>query len=403
MNIHDLFYLLLIMLGAYLMPAISRKLMLPSPVGEMLFGVGISFFWQMRGPNPGGIVHFLADLGFVMLMYLAGMEIELALLKKRPLRDLLAMAFYFVMMLLLSIWLVMFWGGPPILALMMTMVAIGLLFPVLKELKLLDTPVGRNLLLLGTVGEVVSLLSLTFFSLWVQTGFSTKSLLHLLQLAGFALGTWLLLRFYRWLVWWYPHLLSPFYHIGDDAQEGGVRASLLNVFLFVTLALWLNLEIIVGAFLGGVLFGDLLHQKEQIKQRLGTLAYGFLVPLFFIHVGMNLPLNLLDDWNIWFNAFLMSAVLLGIRLVCAPVLRLAGFRRKDYPLFALGLSFPLTLLVAVSTFGYKSGLLTAGEFATGLLVSMITSLIYPLIFKHWLIHHHKVSSARPRDRRLPQG
>lgn len=391
MNINDLFYLLLITLGAYIMPAISKKFILPSPVGEMLFGMGIAVFWQMRGPSPGGIVHFLADLGFVLLMYLAGLEIELERLKKRPVRDLLAMVVYFALVLVLSIWLVILWGGGPILALMMTMVAIGLLFPVLKELKLLDTEMGRSLLLLGTVGEVVSLLSLTLFSLWVRTGFSMASLLHLLQLAGFAAGAWLVLRFYRWLVWWHPHLLSPFYHIGEDAQEGGVRASLLNIFLFVTLALWLNLEVIVGAFLGGVLFGDLLHQKDRIKERLGTLAYGFLVPLFFIHVGMNIPLSLLKHGEIWKNAFLMSAVLLGLRLICTPVLRLAGFRRRDYPLLALGLSFPLTLLVAVATFGHQAGLLTDAEYAMGLLVSMITSLVYPFLFKHWLAMRFRVA------------
>lgn len=384
MNINDLIYLLLITLGAYLMPFVSKKLLLPSPVGEMLFGVGVAALWQLQEPREGNIVQFLAELGFVLLMYLAGMEIEIDLLKKRPFRDLAVMGLYYALVLLLSLWVVSWWGESVILALMMSMVAVGLLFPVLKEAGLLNRETGKKLLLLATVGEMISLITLTLYSLWVRSGFSLATVLHLMQLLGFALGAWLVWRFYRWLVWWHPQLLMPFYHIGEDAQEGGMRASLLNIFLFVTLALWLHLEIIVGAFLGGMLFGGLLHQKERIKERLGTMAYGFLVPLFFIHVGMTLPLTLLNRWPIWRMALMMSALVLGLRLICSPMLRFAGFAWEELPLLALGLSFPLTLLVAVAAFGHQTGLIGDAGFTSGLLASMITGLVYPILFKRRL-------------------
>jgi hypothetical protein len=56
-----------------------------------------------------------------------------------------------------------------------------------------------------------------------------------------------------------------------------MRASLLNIFLFVTLALWLHLEIIVALFSGACCSGA-ASPKERIKERLGTMAYGFLFP-----------------------------------------------------------------------------------------------------------------------------
>lgn len=384
MNINDLLYLLLITLGAYLAPFLSKRLLLPSPVGEMLFGVGVAALWQLQEAREGGIVSFLAELGFVLLMYLAGMEIEFDLLRKRPFRDLFVMGLYYGLVLLLSLGLAVWSGASVILGLMMSMVALGLLFPVLKEARLLDRETGKNLLLLATVGEMISLMALTAYSLWVRSGFSLATLLHLLQLLGFAAGAWLVWKFYRWLVWWHPQLLTPFYHIVDDAQEGGMRASLLNIFLFVTLAFWLDLEIIIGAFLGGMLFGGLLHQKERIKERLGTMAYGFLVPLFFIHVGMTLPLSMLTRWPIWRTALLMSVLIFALRLVCAPLLRFAGFSWRELPLLALGLSFPLTLLVAVAAFGHQAGLIGDAGFASGLLASMITGLVYPILLKRRL-------------------
>jgi Kef-type K+ transport system membrane component KefB len=97
--------LLLITLGAYLMPFVSKKLLLPSPVGEMLFGVGVAASGSCRSPGreyravSGGT-------GFVLLMYLAGMEIEIDLLKKRPFRDLAVMGLYYALVLLLSLWVV---------------------------------------------------------------------------------------------------------------------------------------------------------------------------------------------------------------------------------------------------------------------------------------------------------
>jgi len=73
--------LLLVSLAAAIMPSLSRLLRLPAPVMEILFGVilGRSF---LHVQFSGEWIQFLAHLGFLLLMFHAGMEIDFGMLLK---------------------------------------------------------------------------------------------------------------------------------------------------------------------------------------------------------------------------------------------------------------------------------------------------------------------------------
>ena len=385
MPVSEVLFLLILAIGAYLVPFFARLLRLPTAVAEILFGVSLSAMGVHS--SSSGPVAFLSELGFVFLMYLAGMEIEWGLLRARGRGELILLFSFYLAMMPLALMLPAHLGLPPVGGVLLILTAVGLLFPVLKEANLLHQPLGQNLLLLGTVGEVVSLLVFTLFGLWARFGWSLQSIRHLGQILVFALAAALIRRCFFWITWWFPALLRPFAQFRDDAVQLGMRGTLVIVLLFVGMAGLLGLEPIVGAFLGGAIFGGLLHQKERIKSSVGGMAYGFLVPIFFMEVGMKLPLHLLGSWNIWQTALLLSGGLVLVRVLVAPLLLGAGFQWAQIPIAVMATGFPLTLLVAVGLFAFEHHLMPEATLTATMLAAMLTGVAGPMVLKLLLGQH----------------
>jgi Kef-type K+ transport system membrane component KefB len=161
---------------------------------------------------------------------------------------------------ILSVGAAYVYGLAPIYALIFLTTAIGLLFPVLKETGLLEKDTGQMLLIIGSIGEVMSLLGLTVFILYYRAGFSWESLEHLGEIGAFIVSAYIIYKIFRLVVWWFPGLVRPFLQSGDPT-ESGIRANFVNMFVFVALAALLHMELIIGAFLGGMAFAVIFKRR----------------------------------------------------------------------------------------------------------------------------------------------
>src|SRR6478672_10360310 len=66
------------MLILFAIPPLCRRVRLPAVVGLMAAGVLIGPFGLELAPRHGAVVEFFAELGKLLLMFFAGMEIDLA-------------------------------------------------------------------------------------------------------------------------------------------------------------------------------------------------------------------------------------------------------------------------------------------------------------------------------------
>ncbi len=379
MSKHEALLLLSISLGAFIMPFISRRLMLPSAVGEILFGLAMrAVFGNVAHDTP--VVRFLGELGFIVLMYLAGLEINFEKIRITPRRDLLLYVGMFLLVAGFSVLTVVTWRQPVIYVLVYLTTAVGLLFPVLKETGLMGRDTGQSLLIIGSIGEVVSLLAITGFLLYYKFGLTMDSLIHLGQIALFLVIAYLFLRLLRLLVWWYPILGRLFVSTGDSV-ESGIRANFANMFVFVALASLMDLELIVGAFLGGMLFAVIFKEREQIQEKLGGFGYGFLVPIFFIEVGLRFDIHDFLSVDTLLAALGFSLAVFLVRLLATPLLVFSRLSIREMLLVPFSTAFPLTLLVAIATLGLETGMLSTAQAPAILLTAIITSLLYPGMFK----------------------
>jgi Kef-type K+ transport system membrane component KefB len=375
----DALLLLSICIGAFIMPFICKRLSIPSAVGEILFGLGVGLFFK-EAFHKTTIIKYLGELGFMLLMYLAGLEIDFEKIKITPLKELILYVTMTVIIVIFSIGAAYVYSFPPIYGLVFLTTAIGLLFPVLKETGLLEKDTGQMLLIIGSIGEVVSLSGLTVFILYHRSGFSLESLVHLGEIGAFILLAYLIYKLFRLVVWWFPGLVRPFLS-GGDPTESGIRANFVNMFVFVALAALLHMELIIGAFLGGMAFAVIFKKRTEIQHRIGSFAYGFLIPVFFIEVGLRFDIKDFLDIQVLVMALIISFLVFAVRIMAAPILLLSNLTLVEIILVPVSTSFSLTLLVAIATFGLEQQIIPRDQAASILLAALLTAFIYPGLLK----------------------
>jgi Kef-type K+ transport system membrane component KefB len=371
--------LLCICTGAFLMPFISRRLSIPSAVGEILFGLFIGLFFK-QAFHKTTIISFLGELGFILLMYLAGLEINFEKIKVTPKKELYLYISLIGLVVIFSFLLTGYFQQTPIYALIYLTTAIGLLYPVLKETGMLEKDIGQKMLIIGSIGEVVSLVALTVFILYHQFGISLEFSVHLGQLAAFLIGAYILYRLFRLLVWWFPRLVRPFLK-SSDPMESSIRANFVNMFIFVGLAGLLDMELIVGAFLGGMAFALIFKQREEVQRKISGIAYGFLIPVFFIEVGLRFDIKGFFSIQVLVVAVVISVIIFFVRALASLVLLFSPLNLIEIVMVPVSMAFPLTLLAAIATFGLEHKILTENQAASILLAAILTAVIYPFLMK----------------------
>lgn len=361
-------------LGAFTIPLLCRPLKIPAAVGEIVYGI-------LVGPYLLGLVSVssfiseLAELGMLLLMFTAGLEIDfrgLEVAGRAPVvRAALRAAGVFVTAELLA-WLL---AWPPFLGLVVGVISIGILLGVLQELKIMKSPLGQELLLMGSLGE--------FFSIVVATGVDAYQgaqglnwhfLLQFGQLGLVFALAWIVLLVLRLSVWWKAESFARLVET-HDSSEVGVRAGMALMFIFVAVASALHIEPILGAFMAGSLFAFVFRDRGALELKFLSLGNGFFVPVFFIAVGLRFEVPAL--WNSEPLLFLqMFLAVLITRLV--PIFFLGGRGREGWAGVLL-LSCPLTLMVVFADLGVRLDLIAPEFRSTIVLLAVTTSVLFPAV------------------------
>src|SRR5215470_3667572 len=289
---------LLIIAGiAVLVPVVLDlvpRLPVPEAALEVIAGivVGPAVLGWVRVDAP---VQVLSDLGLGMLLFLAGLEIDIERLRG-PLARLAVSAFAVSVVLGLGCAYAFRLAGqavhPLLLAIILMSTSAGLLLPLLKDAGEESTGFGQLVMTAAALAEIVPIMLLSlFFSATAATpGAQAVSLAifaALLVLAGTALN---------WVRRLEPagRLLN---RLSDSSAQLRVRASLTLALAFGVLAYRFGFASILGAFAAGLLVrlvelsGQTPHPQFQTK--LEGIGFGFLIPIFFIATGVEFQLKAL--------------------------------------------------------------------------------------------------------------
>lgn len=360
-------------------PLLAARVKLPAAVVLILAGV-------LVGPGVTGIVHdgvivsFVSELGFLILMFIAGMELDFDALRAAPRHELLMplLAMFVVFGLAL--------GGGGLLGLsgveklVVSATSVGMPLAVLQETGNLRTPLGRHVMLAASLGEFLAILVIVGFEVLVGEGGLRFSLvLHLAKLALALGGAATLIRFARALVWWYPDALRRM-TLNYDVSELGVRSGLLLMLVFVLGMALLGVEPILGAFIAGALVAFVLREKHALEAKIAALGNGLFVPVFFVVVGVRFDPTLLDLPAVG-HALSLVAIAAAVKIVPTAIFAPRGFGLRRRFASGLLLAAPLTLVVAIAEIGRKLELIDGREHAALVLVALVLSVAFPALFR----------------------
>ncbi len=335
----------------WISPFISRIVKIPTPPIEIILG---SIFAYIGFVGHHEYFDLLAEVGFLYLMFLAGMEVDLKHILSSS-RELIQKSLLFL--LIMSTFSVVFgfiFDLSIIVMISMPLISIGLLAS-LSKVYGKDKEWLKLAFVVGVLGEIISITALTTLEAASSVGFGWELLVKMAYLLLFLSVTLALYRILHLLFWWYPELKKTIIPKLDTSDQD-IRLAIALFFIMIVVMLTLKLEVALGAFIAGVAISAFFHHEKALEEKMSSFGFGFLVPLFFIHVGASFDLNALALKGIVSGALLITVLMILIRILSAIVLKhIAGSRNAV--LSALALSMPLTLLVAVATIGYETHLI----------------------------------------------
>ncbi|TCP22315.1 transporter (CPA2 family) [Scopulibacillus darangshiensis] len=381
--------LIVVLIAAFLTPIILNKLKLnviPVVVAEIIAGliIGQSGFDLV---HHGHWIDILSTLGFIYLMFLSGVEIDFSVFltngKKKTLPNgklepnrfgLSFMVFVMILVLsfLISLGLVLihFTKNPYFMTLVISTISLGVVMPTLKETGLMKTVIGQILLLITVIADLATMILLSVFVSFYDPGSGDMWLLLILFAAG------VILYF----------IGKGFRHMSflDTLSKGtvhiGTRAVFALIILLVGLSESVGAENILGAFLAGVLV-SLLSPNREMVQELDSFGYGFLIPIFFVMVGVDLDIwKLFQDKIIFILIPLLFVGLLVSKMVPIIILR-KWFDWRTVWGSGFLLTSTLSLIVAAAKVGERIHVIDNRMSSALILLAVVTCLITPIAFR----------------------
>ena len=368
-------------LGALIAPLLAPRLGVPEAVLQIAYGILLAVFaiFVPEGDSARAL-SLLAELGFILLMFGAGLEIDFDAIERGGRSGVLRGAAVAIGVVGVSAAMAFGLGMGAFYVIVLSATSVGLGVVVLRETGLAGAPVGQALLLVGSLGEFATLVLMTVYDVHHNLGMSLGMVLELGELVALVAAGVLFLRFLKAWTWWHPGLFRRVF-TEHDPSELGVRAAVAACLVFVMLAVALDVEPILGAFLAGAVSRRVFREVNVLEAKMSALSSGFFIPIFFIAVGMDFDISLLS-WHGLGAASGLGALLLTARAVPALALTAGvGLGLREGLGVALLLGAPLTLLVAIARLGQDLGVLQPAEASSIVLLAILLSVGLPVGFR----------------------
>ena len=374
MTISPYILLLVIAVFAFIIPILSGRIGIPAVVGEIVCGILLGLLGFSIEGEGMIVIDFLASFGLIFLMFLVGLEIDFSKVEVHGARLFIIGTFVFIVTLGISIFLTYQLGYGFYLALVLSTTSVGLIVPTIRELGLLKSEFGQMVLISAFIADFTTMLLLTVYTIQFKNGITGEmfliALVFILFFAVYYVG--------KLAIWHYPERLSTWFK-SDQPSEMGVRAAFALLLVFVAISEVADVEAILGAFLAGVMFSILFRGGTVLEQKLFGIGYGFLIPIFFISVGMQFDLGALAGGAIYLVPMLL--VIAFVVKIVPSLLFLVRYSVKDSISAGVLLSSRLSLIIAMAAVGLELGLIDTTMESAIILLAIITCIICPTIFR----------------------
>lgn len=358
---------------------------IPDVIGQILVGI-------VAGPAVLGWIHQTAmieefqEIGVIVLMFSAGLESDLSLLKKylKPAMAVAVggMALPIVVMGLASQLFGLQWFESLFIGVIFSATSVSISVAVLREFNQIDSKEGATVLGAAVADDIggVLILSVLISLMNGKGGESSTSLpLIIMMQAIFFGGTYLLVR------WLAPYLMHLSKRLLTTAAPA-VMAMILCLGM-ASLADLVHLSGAVGAFFAGIAVAN-TKARHDIAEAFEPLGYAVFIPVFFVNVGLVMRLNHFLDSLVFIVVMTILACLTKL-IGSGGGAMLMGFDRQSGYVIGSGMIARGEMALITAQIGYEAHLLSSKYYSDVITVVVLATVLAPFILKHALkrLHH----------------
>jgi len=397
----DFLPLLILIAIAWSIPMFLTLLRLgkiPVVIVEIIAGYFIGkYLLQSASVESMQILEFLALSGFLFLMFLSGLEIDVdQLLASLPRKKLTYSRFLknpllvgfsmFIIALVLSYFSAVFLSYVTVIqhiwyfALIMVTTSVGIVLPVLKSSGEINSRFGQMVIIAAAIADIFSIILFTLTAFVIEKGFKLELLWILVLLVAF----YIFYHIGKWLK--NVNVFNKItFQLSHAASQIKFRGTMMLILVFVVMAQYIGKEVILlGAFLGGLLLSIFLHKERSLLiVKLDSVGFGFFIPIFFIMVGVSFqPEALLElDNSLFVFLSLLLIILFAVKVIPSFLwVRLFGLKKAVSGGFLM--ASRLSLIIAASTIGLELGVISPGINACFILMAVLTCLFSPVVYNY---------------------
>jgi Kef-type K+ transport system membrane component KefB len=393
------FATVLLLVSAHFFGFLFHRAKLPRVIGEIVGGcllgpTGLGFVsprtyrWIFSAfEEQGKLISFLYWFGLILLMFLSGFEIQKSFDRKD--RKLIAATLLGATIVpLLAGWMApaLFDFTPYlgtkgnvlalriVIAIAVAVTSIPVISKIFIDLDIIHTSFAKIVLATATIQDV-----LLWIALAIATGLVSSGNMSLLSIAYTVFITML---FFGLALYVMPGLIRLTSSLRWNFLVRSSASGYIMVicFLFAAIASVLEVNIVFGAFLAGIVIGLLPQDSfEKEKKQIRDISLGFFIPIYFAVVGLKLDLIHHFDLRFFLGFLLFTTFFESIGTFIAARLAL-----KDW-LSSFNLAVAMNTRggpgIVLATVAFDLGIINQTFFVTLVLVAIVTSLLAGYWFK----------------------
>jgi Kef-type K+ transport system membrane component KefB len=374
--------LAVILLCTKLFGIFSKRVKMPQVVGALVAGI-------LLGPAVLGIIHEtefirkLSELGVIVLMFTAGMEIKIEDLKNSGKSGLIVAGFGVIVPLILGFVIAGAFNGGfsemgskqflenAFIGVILTATSVSITVETLKEIGKLNTKTGTAILSAALIDDVIGIILLTLITGTTDPSVSLPAVI-LKIVVFFVLAAVVGIPFY--------YLFNHFIANKKERRRYVVIAFAFCLILSYIAEEYFGVADITGAFIAGMLLSS-AKQVHFINRRFEILSYILISPIFFANIGIGINAIPLDGPILVFSILLLIGAVLGKIIGCGLGGLTSGFKKREALQIGIGMVSRGEVALIVANKGINMGVLSERFFSSIVLIVVITTVITPILLK----------------------
>ena len=381
-----------LILLAKILGHLGERVGLPLVLGELLAGVilGPTLFniWSMpwfAGPNAGDlktVFNSLAQLGVVVLMFLAGVETDIAMMKAAMKPAFWAAVGGVVLPMaggcMLSRWFGLGWSESIFVGTILTATSVTITAQTLMNMGEMQSRAGATILGAAVIDDVLGLMVLSLVvagnaAVAKGAAFNWGSVgISLAKMAGFLIVVFLV----------GPRLVARIFHHTSKHSEphlsSAVALSLAFLFAFAAVVSG-GMAAITGAYIAG-LFVALTPARETMLHSLRSMANSFFGPLFFVSIGVDINARELGG-HIWFFVLAVAIAIVGKIIGCGVGAWANRFPFRESAIVGIGMIPRGEVGLITASLGWAAGIISKTVYMQSVVLVLLSTLITPPLLR----------------------